>query len=64
VNIVLDHKALKDQGIAGNTPVSISVQEKPRDEALKQLLATLKATYVIDHEVILIKPAAQAKSKK
>lgn len=63
-NMVFDTKAMSAAGIALDAPVTLKLQGKSMDDTLKQLLAKVKATYVIDHEVVLIQPAGKAKTKK
>jgi RNA polymerase sigma factor (sigma-70 family) len=54
LNIVLDPKALSDQGVTASSPVSLSVNQVPLKSALKLLLRPLGLTYKIEDHVVLI----------
>lgn len=54
LNIVLDPKALSDEGLAPTTPVSLTATNIKLKSALKLLLQPLGLTYKISDEVLLI----------
>ena len=60
LNIVLDPKALSDEGITTASPVSLTVNNVQLKTALKLLLRPLGLTYRVEDEVLLItSPAGQ-----
>ena len=54
VNIVLDPKALSEQGVTRQSPVSLTVKQVPIKTVLKLLLRPLGLTYKIEDDVVLI----------
>ena len=61
LNIVLDPKALSDQGLTSSSPVTLSVKKVPLKSVLKLLLRPLGLTYKIeDHVVLITSPQAVA----
>jgi hypothetical protein len=54
VNIVLDPKALREQGVTSSTPVSLTVKQVPLKSVLKLLLKPLGLTYKVEDHVVLI----------
>ncbi len=54
LNIVLDPKALSEEGVTVLTPVSLTAHEVPLKSVLKLLLKPLGLTYKIEDEVVLI----------
>lgn len=64
LNILLDERAMNAAKIDPASMVTIKMTGKSLDETLKALLAKVKLKYVVDHEVILIQPAAKEKTKR
>ena len=54
LNIVLDPKALNDEGLTSASPVSLTVNNVQLKTALKLLLRPLGLTYKVEDEVLLI----------
>src|SRR5208283_5280988 len=54
LNVVLDPKALSDEGLTSATPVSLAVNNIQIKTALKLLLRPLGLTYKVEDEVLLI----------
>ena len=54
LNVVLDPKALNDEGLTSATPVSLTVNNVQLKTALKLLLRPLGLTYRVEDEVLLI----------
>jgi RNA polymerase sigma factor (sigma-70 family) len=54
VNIVLDPKALREEGLTPSSPVSVTANQVPIRSVLKQMLRPLCLTYTIVNEVVLI----------
>jgi type II secretory pathway component GspD/PulD (secretin) len=54
MNIVLDPKALSDEGLTSSSPVSLTVNNVQLKTALKLLLRPLGLTYKVEDEVLLI----------
>jgi hypothetical protein len=62
--ILFDVRAMNDAGIDLSATVNLEISGKSLDETLKTILAKVKAKHVVDHEVILIQPAAKGKAKR
>jgi len=61
LNVVLDPKALNDEGLTSASPVSLTVNNVQLKTALKLLLRPLGLTYRVEDEVLLItSPASSA----
>jgi RNA polymerase sigma factor (sigma-70 family) len=54
VNIVLDPKALSEEGVTSSSPVSLTAEQVPMKSVLKLLLRPLGLTFKIEDEVVLI----------
>ena len=54
LNIVLDPKALADEGLSSSSPVSLVVNQVKLKTALKLMLQPLGLTYKLEDDVILI----------
>ena len=54
LNIVLDPKALSEEGVTSASPVSLTAEQVPMKSVLKLLLKPLGLTYKIEDEVVLI----------
>ena len=54
LNIVLDPKALGEEGLTSSSPVSLTVNQVPLKSVLKLLLKPLGLTYRLEDEVVLI----------
>ena len=54
LNIVLDPKALSEEGLTSSSPVSLTAKQVPIKSVLKQMLRPLGLTYRIEDEVVLI----------
>ncbi len=54
LNIVLDPKALGEEGLTSSSPVSLQVNNVPLKGVLKLLLKPLGLTYKLEDEVILV----------
>src|SRR5205823_2418904 len=54
LNIVPDQKALLEEGLTMNTPVSLTIKDVKLKNALKLLLAPLNLTYKADGEVLML----------
>ena len=54
LNIVLDPKALGEEGLTSSSPVSLTVNSVPLKSVLKLLLKPLGLTYKVEDEVVLI----------
>ena len=54
LNIVLDPKALGEEGLTSSSPVSLAGQQVPLKSVLKLLLKPLGLTYKLEDEVVLI----------
>ncbi len=64
IPIILDADALKDEGIAIDTPVTRTLTEVKLRSALKTMLQPLELGYVIEDDVLKITTAAKANAKK
>ncbi len=60
LNVVLDGRALKDMGIAPETPISVKAADAPLRSALEQMLDGLHLTYQVWDEVLLISTQEEA----
>ncbi len=59
LNIVLDPKALGEEGLTSSSPVTLSVNQIPLKSVFKLLLRPLGLTYKVEDDVVLItSPAA------
>jgi RNA polymerase sigma factor (sigma-70 family) len=54
VNIVLDPKAMREEGLTSSSPVSLTANQVPIKSVLKQMLRPLGLTYRIQGEGVLI----------
>jgi hypothetical protein len=62
IEIQLDEKALEDEGIGTDTPVSRNISGITLRSALRLLLGELDLTYVVKNEVLLITTKAEAEA--
>jgi hypothetical protein len=60
--IQLDAKALEDEGIGSDTPISRQIHGIPLRALLHLMLSELDLTYVIRHEVVIVTTKAEAES--
>ncbi|MCS7238877.1 MAG: VWA domain-containing protein [Thermoguttaceae bacterium] len=63
IEIQLDQKALRDAGIATDTPVTLDVKGISLRSALKLLLRPLDLSYVIQDEVLMITTPEEAEQR-
>lgn len=63
IEIQLDQKALRDAGIATDTPVTLDVKGISLRSALRLLLRPLDLTYVIQDEVLMITTPEEAEQR-
>jgi len=63
LNVVLDPKALSDEGLTSAAPVSLTVNNVQLKTALKLLLRPLGLTYKVEDEVLLITSPQAATSQ-
>ena len=54
LNVVLDPKALADEGLSSSSPVSLVVNQVPLKTCLKLMLRPLGLTYKLEDDVVLI----------
>jgi type II secretory pathway component GspD/PulD (secretin) len=63
LNIVLDPKALSEEGLTSASPVSLAVNQISLKAALKLLLRPLNLTYKVEDEVVLITSAQASQAQ-
>ncbi len=63
LNVVLDPKALNDEGLTSSSPVSLTVNNVQLKTALKLLLRPLGLTYRVEDEVLLITSPASGSAQ-
>lgn len=63
VPVLLDHKALTEEGIATDTPVTLQFQGIAGDVLLSRLLRPLQLDYDIEHGLLILTTASKQKER-
>ena len=58
ITIILDKRALSDEGLDPETPITFSVEQVSLRAALRQMLHDLDLTYIIENEMLVITTTA------
>jgi len=63
ITIILDKKALDDEGLDPETPITFSVKNVSLRAALRQMLHDYDLTYIIENEMLVITTATAAQDR-